>query len=81
MFTGLLTLPIAPVRGVVWLSEQVLDQATLEVNEPVAVYQRLAEIEEATAAGEISPQEAAEAEEQLVARLMWARAGGGQPEV
>jgi len=81
LFASLFTLPIAPVRGVVWLSEQVLDQATLEVNDPAAVYQRLAEIEEARAAGETSPQEAAEAEEQLVAQLMWARGGGGQPEV
>lgn len=70
LFTGLITLPLAPVRGVVWLSEQLLDQANREAGDPAWIYQRLAEIDEARAAGEMSAEEADEAEEELVAQLI-----------
>lgn len=70
LFSGLLLLPLAPVRGVVWLSEQLLEQARQEAGDPAWIYQQLAEIDEARAAGEITDAEADEAEEALVARLM-----------
>lgn len=54
LFTALLTLPVSPVRGVVWLSERVLDQAKAEYYRPAEIYERLAEIDAARAAGEIS---------------------------
>jgi Gas vesicle protein G len=74
LFTALLTLPVAPVRGVIWLSERVLDVATAEECNSSAVYEQLAEIEQATAAGELSAKESEDAEAELVARLMRARA-------
>jgi hypothetical protein len=77
LFTGLLTLPLAPVRGVVWLAERVLDQANSELYSPAAIYRRLEEIDEARASGELSAQESAEAEAQLVAQLMRAHGHGG----
>ncbi len=70
LFTGLLTLPFAPVRGVIWLGERLLDQAYRELNDPETIYQRLEEIEEARASGELSAQDSADAEAELVARLM-----------
>jgi hypothetical protein len=70
LFTGLLTLPFAPVRGVIWLGELLLDQAYRELNDPETIYQRLEEIEEARASGQLSAQESADAEAELVARLM-----------
>jgi hypothetical protein len=73
LFSGLLLLPLAPVRGVVWLGEQLLEQANREVSDPAVIYQQLAEVEEARAAGEITAEESAQAEEMLVARLMEAR--------
>jgi hypothetical protein len=79
LFTGLITLPLAPVRGVAWIGEQVLEQATREVSDPAEISQRLADLEEAVAAGEISEEEHAEAEEQLVAKLMRSRCGGDPP--
>jgi Gas vesicle protein G len=79
LFTGLITLPLAPVRGVAWLGEQVLDQATQEASDPDQIRRELAELEEAEAAGEITAAERAEAEERLVADLMWARESGGYP--
>jgi regulator of sirC expression with transglutaminase-like and TPR domain len=75
LFSGLLLLPLAPVRGVVWLSEQMLEQANREINDPALIYQQLAEVEQARAAGEITAQESAQAEEMLVARLMQVRGG------
>jgi hypothetical protein len=77
LFTGLVMLPLAPVRGVAWIGEQVLDQATREVSDPAEIYQQLAELDEAKAAGEISAQECAEAEDRLVAELMQARGDRG----
>jgi hypothetical protein len=73
LLTGLILLPLAPVRGVAWLGEQVLDMATQEEYNPAETYQRLAELDEAKEAGEISAEECAAAEEELVARLMRAR--------
>jgi hypothetical protein len=73
LFTVLLTLPVAPVRGVVWLSERVLGQAAAEEFDPAEIYEQLTEIDEARAAGEISAEDSDEAEAELVARLMGAR--------
>jgi hypothetical protein len=73
LFSGLLLLPLAPVRGVVWLGEQLLEQADREINDPAVIYQQLAEVEQAHAAGEITAEQSAQAEEMLVARLMQLR--------
>jgi hypothetical protein len=73
LLTGLILLPLAPVRGVAWLGEQVLDLARQEEYDPAETYQRLAELDEAQEAGEISAEECGAAEEALVARLMRAR--------
>ena len=73
LLTGLLLLPLAPVRGVAWLGEQVLDMATQEEYNPAETYERLAELDEARESGEMSAEECAAAEEALVARLMRAR--------
>jgi hypothetical protein len=80
LFTGLLTLPFAPVRGVIWLGEQLLDQAYRELDDPETIYQRLDEIEEARASGQLSAQDSADAEAELVARLMRAYRRGGLSE-
>jgi Gas vesicle protein G len=76
LFTGLITLPLAPVRGVAWIGEQVLDQATQDEGDPDRIRQQLAGLEEAEADGEITAAERAEAEDRLVAELMRAREGG-----
>jgi hypothetical protein len=73
LLTGLITLPLAPVRGVAWLAEQVIDQATQEQDDPADVYQRLAELDEARQEGALSAEECAAAEDAIVAKLMRAR--------
>jgi len=78
LLSGLLTLPVAPVRGVVWVAERMLDEATTELSDPATIYQRLDEIDEARASGALSAQECAEAEAQLMAQLMRAYGRGSR---
>jgi Gas vesicle protein G len=70
LISGLLTLPLAPVRGTVWIAERILEQAEAEMDDEGAIVARLMEIDEAREAGEIGEQEAAEAEDLLLERLI-----------
>ncbi|WP_269856956.1 c-type cytochrome biogenesis protein CcmI [Streptomyces sp. RPT161] len=70
LITGLLTLPLAPVRGVIWVAEQVRDEALRQTENPKALRRRLAEVERARDAGEIPEDEAARLQEDLVRRLL-----------
>ena len=69
LLTGLLTLPLAPVRGTMWLAEQLLEQAERELSDPALIERQLAEAEAAHARGELSDEELDELEEALIARL------------
>src|SRR5439155_21924405 len=42
LFTGLLTLPLAPVRGTVWIAEQLAAEAERELRDERSVRRRLA---------------------------------------
>lgn len=70
LFTGLLTLPLAPVRGVAWVAEQVQEQAERELYDPVKIRRQLEDVDELRAAGHISEEEADALEEELVERLL-----------
>lgn len=70
LITTLLTLPLAPVRGVVWLADQVLEEAERQWHDPAVIQAGLLEVEERRAAGELSDEEAARLEEALVERLL-----------
>jgi len=76
LFTGLLTLPLAPVRGVVWLGEQLEHEALRQLNDPARLRRELEEVDAAYAAGEISAAERDERQDDLVARLI--ENGGGR---
>ncbi|MCC9307827.1 gas vesicle protein GvpG [Kitasatospora sp. RB6PN24] len=81
LITGLLTLPLAPVRGVVWVAEQVHEQAACELNDPAVIRRRLMAVEAARQAGTISEEDAARQEEELVRRLWAATSSAGGLEV
>jgi Gas vesicle protein G len=70
LITGLLTLPLAPVRGTVWIAERILEQAEAELDDEGAIMAQLMDIDAAREAGEIGEQEAAEAEDILLERLI-----------
>jgi cytochrome c-type biogenesis protein CcmI len=70
LVTGILTLPLAPVRGVVWIAEQIEQEARRRTDDPAAIRRRLAEVDRARDAGELPAEEAARLEEDLVRQLL-----------
>jgi hypothetical protein len=73
LITGLLTLPLAPIRGTMWIGEQIREQAEAELYDDSIIQAQLMEIQAAREAGEIDEQTAAEAEDLLIERLIAAR--------
>ncbi|PWI40890.1 gas vesicle protein GvpG [Streptomyces sp. ICBB 8177] len=69
LITGLLTLPLAPVRGVVWVSEQIAETAEREMYGPAALRSRLAALNQELEAGEISQEIFEREEERLLDAL------------
>jgi hypothetical protein len=70
LLDGLLMLPLAPVRGVAWLSEQLAEMAYQQTTDPAAIRGQLEEIEEAREAGALSDEEAEELEEPWLQLLL-----------
>jgi hypothetical protein len=70
LLTGLLGLPLAPVRGVVWLAEQIRDHAEEQYYDPVRIRAELDRVDEARRTGELSEEECAELENELLQRLI-----------
>ena len=73
LLTGLLTLPLAPVRGTVWIAERVAEQAERELGDETAIRRQLVELEMRYDIGEIDDGEYARAEDELLGRLSAAR--------
>jgi hypothetical protein len=69
LITGLLTLPLAPVRGVAWVAEQISDQAEQELYDEGRIMRELAAVELAHDAGEIDDEQLAEQVDGLLERL------------
>jgi hypothetical protein len=78
LITGLLTLPLAPVRGTVWLAERIEEQAEAELSDESAIRVGLLELEAARETGELDEEEIAAAEDELIERLMAIREGPGE---
>ncbi|MEV4333747.1 gas vesicle protein GvpG [Streptomyces sp. NPDC049597] len=74
VFTQLVTLPLAPVRGVVWVVERVLEAAEDEFYDPAPVQRELAELERQLLAGEIDEETFDRREDALLDRLEEIRA-------
>jgi hypothetical protein len=70
LFVGLLTLPLAPVRGVMWIAEQIRQEAEREYRDPTRIQAALRNLETLRASGAIDEEEAAQLEDELVRRLM-----------
>ena len=73
-----MTLPLAPVRGTVWIAERVEEQAESELYDESAIRAGLLELEVARETGALDEQEIAEAEDTLIERLMEIRGLGAE---
>ena len=69
LLTGLLTLPLAPVRGTMWVAERLLEEVERELDDPRTIEAQLDEAEERFARGEISAEEYELLEDALMRRL------------
>jgi hypothetical protein len=74
ILTALVTLPLAPVRGTMWIAEVLLEEAERQLNDPAFVEQQLLEAEAAYERGELTEEEFADIEDELLGRLF---SGGG----
>jgi len=69
LITGLLTLPLAPVRGVGWIAEQLTEQAERELYDEQRITGELLELELAYEAGEIGEEQLNQQTDALLERL------------
>lgn len=69
LVTGLLTLPLAPVRGVVWVADKLAATAERELYDTDAIYAELRELAADLEAGRITEQEFDRVEDVLLQRL------------
>lgn len=69
-FTELLLLPLAPVRGVAWVAEQVAQQVDHQMNDPGVIRAQIDELDAAHERGEITEAERDEQQEVLLQRLV-----------
>jgi len=70
LITGILTLPLAPVRGVVWLGEVLQEEAERQLEETNSPERRLADLDVRRASGEISDEEAAAIEAEIIEAML-----------
>ena len=69
LFTGLLTLPLAPVRGVAWIAEQVTEEAERQLYDERNIRREMLELELEFEEGQIDEQERREREDALLERM------------
>jgi hypothetical protein len=79
LFTGLLTLPLAPVRGVVWIAEQVMEEIERELYDEDSIKRELLALELEFEDGVIDEEERQVREEALLERLAMSQAGDAYP--
>ena len=66
---GLLTLPLAPARGLVWVFDQVVAEAEAQLHDPARIRAELADAEAALERGEIDEETYEQVERELLDRL------------
>lgn len=69
LISGILTLPLAPVRGVAWVNEKIAEQAEDELYDENRIMREMSALEMARDNGEIGEQEFDRGVDQLLERL------------
>ncbi|MGW0018092.1 gas vesicle protein GvpG [Rhodococcus sp. NPDC003382] len=70
LISSVLTLPIAPIRAVLWLGELIQDQVEQQLHDPATIRRELEEIDEAAAAGRLTEDEKAAAQQAVLNRMI-----------
>ena len=70
LITSLLTWPLAPVRGVAWIAEQVRQEAERQWMDPAGLQEALEDVQARREAGLLDDDEADRLEEELIERLL-----------
>lgn len=70
LVSALLTLPLAPIRGVIWLGELIQDQVEQQLHDPATIRRELEDIDRAAAAGQLSEEERARAQQAVLDRMI-----------
>lgn len=74
LIRGILTLPLAPVRGTLWLAEALAEEADRELYDEERIMRELLDLELREDAGELDAAERERREDELLERLEIARA-------
>jgi hypothetical protein len=69
LITALLTLPLAPVRGVAWVAEQITDEVAREMYDESRIRSELLALELDADEGIVSEEERSAREQELLDRL------------
>ena len=77
LITGVLLLPLAPMRGVLWVAEQITEEVNRRYYGEGAIVKELRAVEDARRSGALDEAEAAKREEALLERRM--ASGAAQP--
>ena len=75
LISGLLLLPLAPVRGVAWVAEILAEEAQRELEASESPQRALAELEAARAAGELTDEQFEELQAQLLDEMFASHEG------
>ena len=70
LISGILTWPLAPVRGVAWIAEQVRQEAERQWLDPAVIQEALDDVQARRDAGLIDDAEADRLEDELIERLL-----------
>jgi hypothetical protein len=76
LITGVLLLPLAPVRAIGWVADILIDEAEREMAARDSPARALEELAAAVATGEMSPEEAEAREAQIIERMLAASDAG-----
>jgi hypothetical protein len=69
LITGLLTLPLAPVRGVAWIGEQIAEEADRQLDPEARLRRELGRLQVEHELGELSDEEFERREDELLEEL------------
>jgi hypothetical protein len=81
LFSALLTLPLAPVRGVAWVAEQVADEADSQLYDEDRIRAELLQVELDAEEGRLDDEERRALEDRLFERMAVAQARAASREM